>query len=74
MKFVSEKAIDAIIDYLDTLNEDQYEEKMEAFASAQPVVISYLFNEACRNLGTLLQLQMSPSKPLRPPFFYLTLI
>lgn len=45
MKFVSEKAIDAIIDYLDTLNEDQYEEKMEAFASAQPVVISYLFNE-----------------------------
>jgi len=33
------------------------------------VLFSYLFNEACRNLGTLLQLQLSPSKPWRPQIF-----
>lgn len=29
-------------------------------------MFSCLFNEACRNLGTLIQLQISPSKPGRP--------
>lgn len=52
MKFVSEKLIDAVIDELDTLNEDQYEEKMEAFATAQPVVVAYLFNDENLHLLT----------------------
>jgi len=45
MKFVSENIIDEIIDTLDELNEDQYEQRMEAFARSQPVIVAYLFNE-----------------------------
>jgi hypothetical protein len=45
MKFVSEEVIDAIIDELDAISDDQYEERMEAFAKAQPVIIAYLFDE-----------------------------
>lgn len=45
MKFVSEKVIDGIIDQLDTLSDDQYEKKMDAFAQAQPMIVAYLFNE-----------------------------
>lgn len=45
MKFVSEKIIDAVIDELENLNDDQYEARMEAFASAQPVVFAWLFSE-----------------------------
>ena len=52
MKFVSEKIIDAIIDELDTISEEQYESQMEAFAQAQPVVIAYLFDEENTHLLT----------------------
>ena len=45
MKFVSENIIDAVIDELDNLNDDQYERRMEQFAADQPVLIAYLFNE-----------------------------
>lgn len=45
MKFISEKVIDAVIEHLDQLNEDQFERQMEAFAQAQPVIIAYLFND-----------------------------
>ncbi len=45
MKFISEKIIDAIIDQLDALSDEQYEEKVEQFAEAQPVLVAYLFNE-----------------------------
>ncbi len=44
-KFVSEDIIDAIIDELDTLTDDQYEQRMEQFATAQPVLVAYLFND-----------------------------
>lgn len=45
MQFVSEKIIDAVIDELDALDEDQHEQRMEQFANAQPVLVAYLFNE-----------------------------
>lgn len=45
MKFVPADTIDAIIDELEHLTDDQYEQRMEAFASAQPVLIAYLFND-----------------------------
>lgn len=40
--------------------------RLRRIRSRLRLFFSYLFNEACRNLGTLLQLQLSPSKPLRP--------
>jgi hypothetical protein len=52
MKFVSEDIIDAIIDELDAISDDQYEERMEAFAKAQPVIIAYLFDEENLHLLT----------------------
>lgn len=45
MQFVSEKIIDAVIDELEKFNDDQYEEQMEAFAEAQPVLFAWLFSE-----------------------------
>ena len=45
MKFVPADTIDAIIDELEHLTDDQYEQRMEAFASAQPVLVAYLFND-----------------------------
>ncbi len=45
MQFVSENIIDAIIDELESLSDDQYERRMEQFAEAQPVLVAYLFNE-----------------------------
>jgi hypothetical protein len=45
MKFVSEDAIDKVVDGLEKLDDDQYEQRMEAFAEAQPVLVAYLFNE-----------------------------
>lgn len=45
MKFVSADTIDKIIDELENLTDDQYEQRMEAFAAAQPVVVAYLFND-----------------------------
>ena len=45
MKFVSEKILDAVIDHLDTLSDEKYEEQVEEFAAAQPVLVAYLFNE-----------------------------
>ncbi|TNE56609.1 MAG: hypothetical protein EP344_12105 [Bacteroidetes bacterium] len=45
MDFVSEKIIDAVIDNLDNLSDDQYEKQMEQFSAAQPVLVAYLFNE-----------------------------
>ena len=45
MEFVSEEIIDAIIDELETFDDEQYEEQMEAFAEAQPVWFAWLFSE-----------------------------
>lgn len=45
MKFVSEEAIDRVIEHLESLNDGQYEQRMEAFAEAQPVLVAYLFDE-----------------------------
>jgi TRAP-type C4-dicarboxylate transport system substrate-binding protein len=45
MKFISEQVIDAVIDDLDTLDEQKYEQQLEAFAESQPVIMAYLFNE-----------------------------
>lgn len=45
MEFVSEDIIDQVIDELEALDEDQYEAKMEAFAEAQPVIVSWLFGD-----------------------------
>lgn len=45
MNFVSEDVIDAVIDELETLNDEQYESRMEDFSNAQPVLVSYLFHE-----------------------------
>ncbi len=45
MKFVSEDVIDAVIDLLEEMDDDQYEQQMEKFAEAQPVLVAYLFNE-----------------------------
>ena len=45
MKIVSENTIDAIIDELENLSDEQYEQRMEDFAAAQPVLVAYLFND-----------------------------
>lgn len=45
MKFVPADTIDAIIEELEQLNDNQYEEHMEAFATAQPVIVAYLFDD-----------------------------
>ncbi len=45
MKFVSEDIIDQVIDELEKFSEEQYESKMDAFSTAQPVVFSWLFGE-----------------------------
>lgn len=45
MKFVSENIIDDVIEELEELSEGQYEQKMEAFAEAQPVLFAWLFSE-----------------------------
>lgn len=44
-KFVSENSIDAVIDTLDALSDDQYERLMQQFAAEQPVLVAYLFSE-----------------------------
>lgn len=43
MKFVSEKAIDGIIE---ELADEQYEQETAAFAAAQPVLFAWLFSDA----------------------------
>jgi hypothetical protein len=45
MQFVSEKIIDAVIEELENLPDEQYEARMEAFAEAQPVLTAYLFDD-----------------------------
>ncbi|MCS7035254.1 MAG: hypothetical protein RMJ33_02590 [Saprospiraceae bacterium] len=45
MKFVSEEAIDAVLDQLEEYSDEQYERAMEAFSKAQPYVFAYLFSE-----------------------------
>lgn len=45
MKFVSEDIIDEVIETLETLNDDQYEAKMEDFSASQPVVMAWLFSD-----------------------------
>lgn len=45
MKFVSEDIIDAVIEELETYSDEQYEQQMEAFAEAQPVLFAWLFSE-----------------------------
>jgi len=45
MEFVSEKIIDEVIEELEDLADEQYEQRMEAFAEAQPVLFAWLFSE-----------------------------
>lgn len=45
MKPVTSAAIDKVIEDLDQLSDDQYETLMEQFTAAQPVIVSYLFND-----------------------------
>ncbi|MEO6758280.1 MAG: hypothetical protein ABIO24_02420 [Saprospiraceae bacterium] len=45
MKFVSEEVIDRIIEQLEGYADEQYEQRMEAFAEAQPVVVAWLFSD-----------------------------
>ncbi|MBN8684359.1 MAG: hypothetical protein J0L99_17050 [Chitinophagales bacterium] len=45
MKIVSSVAIDAAIERLEGLDENQYEAQMEVFADAQPVIFAWLFSE-----------------------------
>jgi len=45
MKFVSEDIIDAVIEELEAFSDEQYEQQMEAFAEAQPVLFAWLFSE-----------------------------
>jgi hypothetical protein len=45
MEFVSEDIIDAVIDELGDLEDGHYEQLMEEFAEAQPVVFAWLFSE-----------------------------
>lgn len=45
MEFISEKIIDAVIEELEDLGDDQYEQRMEAFAEAQPVLFAWLFSD-----------------------------
>jgi hypothetical protein len=44
MKQITAATIDAAIEELENLSDDQYEQRMEAFAEAQPVLFSYLFS------------------------------
>jgi hypothetical protein len=45
MKFVPADTIDAVIELLDNVSDEQYEQRMEDFAEAQPVIFAYLFDE-----------------------------
>lgn len=45
MEFVSEKIIDAIVEELENLPDEHYEQHMEAFADAQPVLFAWLFSD-----------------------------
>jgi len=45
MKVINSNVIDAVIEELENLSDEQYEQHMENFASAQPVLVAYLFNE-----------------------------
>ncbi len=45
MKVIDSNVIDAVIEELENLSDEQYEQRMEDFASAQPVLMAYLFNE-----------------------------
>lgn len=45
MKVIDSNVIDAVIEELENLSDEQYEQHMENFASAQPVLVAYLFNE-----------------------------
>ena len=45
MKIVSSVAIDAAIERLEGLDENQYEAQLQGFADAQPVIFSWLFSE-----------------------------
>ncbi len=45
MKFVSEEVIDRVIEQLEGYADEQYEQRMEAFAEAQPVVVAWLFSD-----------------------------
>lgn len=45
MEFVSEKIIDSVIEELEDLPDEQYEQRMEAFAAAQPMLVAWLFSE-----------------------------
>lgn len=45
MNKISAAAIDAAIEQLEDLEDEQYEKHMEAFAEAQPVLFAYLFSE-----------------------------
>ncbi|MCC6459688.1 MAG: hypothetical protein IT260_04435 [Saprospiraceae bacterium] len=52
MKFVSEDILDNIIDELDQMDDDQYENRMEQFSKEQPVLVAYLFDEETFHLLT----------------------
>jgi len=45
MKLVSEEVIDSVIDALEAYNDEQYEQQMEDFSAAQPVIFAWLFSE-----------------------------
>ena len=45
MKFVEEKIIDKVVEELDGLSDEQYEQRMESLAEAQPVLFAWLFSE-----------------------------
>lgn len=45
MKPVPSDIIDTIIEELEVLSDEQYEQAVEDFAAAQPVLIAYLFDE-----------------------------
>lgn len=45
MKIINSNVINAVIEELENLSDEQYEERMEAFASAQPVLVAYLFDD-----------------------------
>lgn len=45
MKFVSEAVIDSTIEALEAYSDDQYEQQMEVFAEAQPVIFAWLFSD-----------------------------
>lgn len=45
MKPITSSAIDKVIDELDQISDEQYEEIMEQFTANQPVLIAYIFND-----------------------------